>query len=140
MNIIKAINLAFGYSQEPILKDLSLDIAEGSFLAIAGPNGAGKTTLLKILYGLLKPSVGKVMIQNAKLSSYTSKTLARKIAVVPQEFVPAFSFSVIETVMMARTTYFGRMGFETKKKILISSTIHLKQRILMTWPPGSLVR
>jgi iron complex transport system ATP-binding protein len=38
--------------------------------------------------------------------------LARKLAVVRQEFVPAFGFSVAETVMMARTPHFGQLGFE----------------------------
>ena len=40
--------------------------------------------------------------------------IARKVAVVRQEFIPAFGFSVIETVLMARTLHYGRLGFESK--------------------------
>ena len=41
-------------------------------------------------------------------------SLAEKIAIVRQEYVPAFGFTVLETVSMARTMYYGETGFETK--------------------------
>ncbi len=115
MNIIEIANLSFSYSQAAVLEDLSFGVDDGSFLAVAGPNGSGKTSLLKILCGQLKPSSGDVTIAGAAISSYTSSGLAGKVAVVPQEFIPAFEFSVFETVMMARTIHFGTLGFESKK-------------------------
>jgi iron complex transport system ATP-binding protein len=48
------------------------------------------------------------------IDSYNTEALAKKMSVVRQEFVPAFEFSVIQTVMMARTPYFTQIGFETK--------------------------
>ena len=63
---------------------------------------------------MLFRSSGDVTIAGAAISSYTSGALAGKVAVVPQEFIPAFEFSVFETVMMARTIHFGPLGFETK--------------------------
>jgi len=117
MNIIETTNLTFSYSQTSVLENLSFGVEDGSFLAVAGPNGCGKTTLLKILCGQLKPSSGDITIAGAALPSYTSGSLAGKVAVVPQEFIPAFEFSVFETVMMARTIYFGPLGFETKDDI-----------------------
>ena len=53
--IIEVENLSFAYTGQIILKNLSFEIKQGTFLAIAGPNGAGKTTLLNLLCGLLKP-------------------------------------------------------------------------------------
>lgn len=44
------------------LKDIQLDIYEGEVIALIGQNGSGKTTLSKCLNGLLKPSVGDIMI------------------------------------------------------------------------------
>lgn len=45
-----------------ILKDISLTVRAGEFMAILGPNGAGKSTLLKTLLGLIKPEAGTVMV------------------------------------------------------------------------------
>jgi energy-coupling factor transporter ATP-binding protein EcfA2 len=59
---ISVQNLVFSYNGHPALKDISLDIGQGEFVALMGRNGAGKTTLLKQLVGLLKPDQGQVQI------------------------------------------------------------------------------
>ena len=115
MSVIQVKGIRFGYQQTHVLKDLSFEVEQGSFLAVAGPNGAGKSTLLNILSGKLKPASGTVSINGNKVSSYTQAELAKQIAVVRQEFVPAFGFTVYETVLMARTMNFGRGGFESQK-------------------------
>jgi len=112
MSIIEASHLSFGYSEDEVIVDLSFEVKQGSFLAIAGPNGAGKTTLLNLLCGTLAPKSGVIRIDAAAIESYTAETLAQKVAVVRQEFVPIFGFTVAETVTMARTLYFGPLGFE----------------------------
>jgi iron complex transport system ATP-binding protein len=113
--IIEVKNLSFGYTpQNTILKDISFEIKTGTFLAIAGPNGAGKSTLLNLMCGTLKPKSGTIKIDATPIESYNWESLAGQVAVVRQEFVPAFGFSVIETVLMARTPYFGTFGFENK--------------------------
>jgi len=114
-SIIEVNNLSFGYTpQSKILKNLSFEVMPGAFVGIAGPNGAGKTTLLNLLCGLLSPDAGSVRIDAADIESYCVKELARKVAVVRQEFVPVFDFTVEETVMMARAPYLGTFGFEGK--------------------------
>ncbi len=47
---------------EPVLRDLHLEIPEGARIAVVGPNGSGKTTLLRHLNGLLLPSEGEVLV------------------------------------------------------------------------------
>ena len=112
---IEVENLCFGYQkQSPILKDTSFRLEHGKFLSIAGPNGAGKTTLLNLISGLLKPGSGSIKISEAPLQFYSIKALARKIAVVRQEFAPVFDFSVRQVVSMARTSYLGVIAFETE--------------------------
>ncbi len=114
-SIIEVENLTFGYTpQNTILKDITFNVNAGTFLAIIGPNGSGKTTLINLLCGMLKPKSGTIKIDAAAIESYKTKILAEKIAVVRQEFVPVFGFSVIETVMMARIPYWGPFGFESK--------------------------
>ena len=118
--IIEVKNLTFGYGpQEAILRDLSFEVAPGTFLSIAGPNGAGKTTLLNLLCGLLRPQAGSVTIDDEPVESYSVKQLARKIAVVRQEFVPVFDFTVAQVVSMARTPYLGTFGFEGRADIAL---------------------
>ena len=113
--IIKVENLSFGYrSQEAILKEISFEVTPGTFLAIAGPNGAGKTTLLNLLCGLLTAKAGSINIDTAPIETYSVKELAQKIAVVRQEFVPVFDFTVAQVVSMARTPYLGTFGFESQ--------------------------
>jgi zinc transport system ATP-binding protein len=52
--------ISFSYQKRPILREVSLDIAAGSFTSIVGHNGSGKTTLLRLILGVLKPSSGTV--------------------------------------------------------------------------------
>lgn len=111
--IIEVDNLTFGYtSDRTILKETSFGVKAGTFLAIAGPNGAGKSTLLNLMCGTLTPDSGTIKVDGRPVGSYSTEALAAKVAVVRQEFVPAFGFSVAEIVLMARTRYFDAMGFE----------------------------
>lgn len=58
-------NVTFSYSDQEILKGISLALNPGEIGAIIGPSGSGKTTLFKILSGLLKPQNGEVRISTA---------------------------------------------------------------------------
>ena len=55
-NIIKINKLGYNYGEGWILHDLSVEIAQGDFVAVIGPNGAGKSTLLRQLKTVLAPS------------------------------------------------------------------------------------
>jgi iron complex transport system ATP-binding protein len=114
MDIIEVGHLSFGYCDTEVLRDISFKVKRGSFLAIAGPNGAGKSTLLNLLCAALRPKSGSINIDAAPIEAYSSRSLARKVAVVRQEFVPVFGFSVIETVLMGRTPYSKRCLFESR--------------------------
>ncbi len=113
--IIEIDNLSFGYEEQLIIKQLSLSVAHGQFLAIAGPNGVGKTTLLNLICGLFKPASGNITIDSIPIGAYSARTLAQKVAVVRQEFVPVFDFTVTEVVSMARTPYLSALGFESEQ-------------------------
>ena len=60
--VISLQNVQLLLGGKTILQDITINIREGSFIAILGPNGAGKSTLLKLLLGLYKPSSGKIRI------------------------------------------------------------------------------
>jgi putative ABC transport system ATP-binding protein len=66
-----------GSEQIDVLRDLSLDVPEGEFLALMGPSGSGKTTLLNLIAGLDRPSEGDVWVGNDRISAMTEAELAR---------------------------------------------------------------
>jgi NitT/TauT family transport system ATP-binding protein len=53
-------SVSVAYEREPVLREISLDVAAGEILAVLGPSGCGKSTLLKLAAGLLAPSRGAV--------------------------------------------------------------------------------
>ncbi|MGB5910842.1 MAG: ABC transporter ATP-binding protein [Promethearchaeia archaeon] len=66
------------------LKNISLNVDKGEFLAIMGQNGAGKTTLIRTLNGLLRPSKGVIYIEGEDISPKTIATLSKKVGIIFQ--------------------------------------------------------
>ncbi|GJM74946.1 hypothetical protein HMSSN036_71620 [Paenibacillus macerans] len=111
-------DVVFGYGNEPVIENLSLDIHTGQFIGIAGPNGAAKTTLLKLMLGLLKPWSGSVRLGRVREDG-------SKLAVgyVPQQvssFNAGFPSKVIELVRSgcySRLGLFGRFKEEQRQVV-----------------------
>ena len=62
---------------QSVLKNLSLEVATGEFVAIMGPSGSGKSTLLNILSTLMKPTAGSVHINNQDIVNMSDNEIAR---------------------------------------------------------------
>jgi len=75
-------------------------LRHGRCTGILGPNGSGKTTLLDLLAGLQPLRSGSIKFQGRPLAAWPKKHLARLLAVVPQDFMVRFGFSVREVVEM----------------------------------------
>jgi ABC-type branched-subunit amino acid transport system ATPase component len=74
-----------GYDGGDVLKGISLQVEEGTTTCIVGPNGAGKSTVLRVLSGLLKPRLGKVIFDGRPITGLTPRQiLALGIVQVPQ--------------------------------------------------------
>ena len=77
--IARALNvtLIYGKSRNPVLHSLNLEIDSGQVLPILGGNGTGKTTLLKALSGLLRPHLGRILIDDSDLYQKRGRALQR---------------------------------------------------------------
>lgn len=98
-------NLKFGIGKQEILKDISFEVPEGSFVGIIGPNGSGKSTLLKNIYRLHQPDEGSVLFNQKPLHKMKNKECAKEIAVLAQETQTQFEFTVEQIVKMGRYPY-----------------------------------
>lgn len=113
-NAIDIDGLSYAYGPgRPVLHRLEFSVAMGDFFIIIGPNGSGKTTLLKILAGLIRPRAGGVKIMGRRLSGYSRKRLARRIAYVPQQTPGDFPFTVSDVVLFGRAPHLGTFGVES---------------------------
>ena len=106
--MIEVKNISFSYGRRLVLKDMSFTMKEGESVCILGANGCGKTTLLKTILGLLAPQSGKVFLYGEDIHKMDEKTLAKKIAYIPQNHVPPFPFTVMDVVLMGRTPHMNR--------------------------------
>lgn len=103
--MIRIEHLSYSFGKQPILNDISLHVAQGSFTALLGPNGCGKTTLLRCIGGLLKPQSGTVILQDRDLRDYNPRQLAQQLSFVRQQASTDFEFTAFDLVMMGRNPY-----------------------------------
>ncbi len=111
-SLLQLESITFGYGSQPLFAEVNLAIAAGEMVALLGPNGTGKTTLLRLATGAFQPQRGRVLLDGRDLRSLPRRQIARRIAVVPQEFTTPFAFTVRELVGLGRTPYISFLGTE----------------------------
>ncbi len=91
--ILRVEHLSFGYVRTPVLRDVSMSVGAGEFVALVGPNGSGKSTLLRLLMGTITPQVGTVELFGAAPAAFHDRW---RLGYVPQR--PALGTEVPATV------------------------------------------
>ena len=101
-DVVKAYPLGAG--EFVAINHLSLDIAQGEFVAVVGRSGSGKTTLLNLLAGIDRPTSGTVRVAGADLGSLSESGLAawrgRNVGLVFQFFQLLPTLTVLENVLL----------------------------------------
>jgi len=104
--LIDLINCSYQIQNKFLVKEINCSISPNELVVIMGSNGAGKSTLLKLISGLLKVSIGELLIDNKSINKYPSIELAIKRAVLSQHYEISFPLTVREIVLMGRYPYF----------------------------------
>jgi ATP-binding cassette subfamily B protein RaxB len=79
------ISARFAPQEKPVLRNVSLKVQQGDFIALTGPSGSGKTTLFKALLGLLELESGQIRINGEDIQGYDLQQYRRLFGVVMQE-------------------------------------------------------
>ena len=93
------------YHEKPVVRQVSLEIAEGQFTAFIGPNGAGKSTLLGIISRLISSDSGEVSLDGQNLQQMKNAEIARKMAILKQANHTELRLSVEDLVAFGRFPY-----------------------------------
>jgi putative ABC transport system ATP-binding protein len=105
--VLRLRNVSKQYEDEPAqpveaLKDVSLEIGKGEFVAVMGPSGCGKSTLLHVLGAMDRPTRGEVWLRDLPLHTYDEEALTRvrrtEVGFVFQFFYLLPTFTVEENV------------------------------------------
>ncbi len=147
MAVIKADSISLGYQEKIVVKDISLEIDKGDFVALVGPNGSGKSTLLKAICGNLQPAKGTVWVEEKVVEEYSAGELALKVAWLPQNPVIPEGVSVEEFVGYGRFPHRNWRGMSSAKdREIVTRSIEsvglnsLKERFLTRLSGGELQR
>lgn len=97
-NAISITGLVKSYEDTAVLKDLNLDVPEGTIFGLIGPNGAGKSTLIGVLTGLLDFEEGEIEIIGLTLNSENELAIKRELSSVLQPPLLFEQFSCLEFI------------------------------------------
>jgi iron complex transport system ATP-binding protein len=102
--MLEVRDLACGYASKTVIENIRFKAFPGEMLVILGPNGVGKTTFFKTMLGLLPRIRGEVLLDGKPIDMRPDHPDMKRFAYVPQAHVPAFAFTVMEIVLMGRTS------------------------------------
>ena len=121
------------------LKNINLNIKKGEIFAMLGPNGAGKTTLISIICGIVKPSSGKVTVEDFDIIEDYRETRSR-IGLVPQELTLEQFETVFNNVSYSRGLYGKKPDPKHIEKVLKQLSLWEKKDLILRKLSGGMKR
>ncbi len=129
---IKNVSKIYGEGEARVvaLKNISLEVNKGAFIAIMGPSGSGKSTLLNIIGGLDRLTEGEVILEGRRIDNLDENALVDirrgKIAYVFQQYHLLPSFTALENVLLPLV--FDKTDVATEKGLDILKRVGLGKR------------
>ncbi|MCH9834048.1 ABC transporter ATP-binding protein/permease [bacterium] len=99
--IVDGVGFTYPSTDTPVLRDVTISVADGERLALVGPTGAGKSTVAKLMARLYDPTEGTISFGGIDLRDATLGSLRERVVVVPQEGF-LFGGSIADNVRIAR--------------------------------------
>ncbi len=121
---VEMSKVSFAYSNGAVIRDVDLCVQRGEMIGLIGPNGAGKTTLIRLISGILGARQGHIYLDGTDARKLKRSVVARKVAVVPQQFSMPFAYKVEEVVMLGRTPFMTPFrDWSSRDRTAIAGTI-----------------
>jgi iron complex transport system ATP-binding protein len=118
--LLECRNLDIGIESRTLVRGLNLRVESGSMLVVLGPNGSGKSLSLHTFAGLRAARAGELLIADRPITGWARRSLARELALLPQNVEDPFPANVLETVLLGRHPHIGQWQWESAEDIAIA--------------------
>jgi branched-chain amino acid transport system ATP-binding protein len=126
--LLEVHNLSVGYSETPVLQQVSLSLSANQIAAVVGPNGAGKSTLLKTIAGLNQPTEGQILFEGEPVHGLPVWELVQKgIVYVPEGMSIFRDMSVLENLEIG--AYLNRPLISERLRLVYDLFPELKEKV-----------
>ena len=116
-----------------VLKDISLTVEEGEFIAIMGPSGSGKTTLLNLLSTIDKPTKGEILLDGRDITKLKNKELSRlrkdHIGFIFQDYSLLDNMNLMDNIALPLALGHRKSKEIEEEVIAIAETFGLKEHL-----------
>jgi iron complex transport system ATP-binding protein len=119
--LLECRGVDIGIETRILVRQLDLQVRPGSLLAILGPNGCGKSLSLHTFAGLRCANAGELLICGRPIGGWLRRSLARELALLPQNVEDPFPANVLETVLLGRHPHIARWQWESALDVAIAS-------------------
>ncbi len=121
--VFDRVNFSYGQADAPALKDFSLDVRPGEFVALVGPSGAGKSTVFRLALRLFDPQSGRILVDDVAATDTDPALWRAQFAYAPQE-------SALFTGTARENIAFGALGAVSDKQLIKAATMAEAWRFL----------
>lgn len=122
--MLQAQSVSLSRSGRCLVKDVSLDLAQGELVGLVGPNGAGKSTLLNLLAGLVSSDKGQVLLEQKNIHSVSVAKRSQTLAWVAQSGPVNWPLTVERVIALGRRPHLtGWQRLSTSDQLAIDGAI-----------------